>query len=488
MGLASKLKQEVTSQLGVGSQPSQQTTSQQNPTAYGGPGAGNVTQGAYGQQTYAGGNVPTVPNNQAGYGQTAYTSYGQQPQQQQSQYGSKPGGGTYPPSPYGAQQHNAYGHQQQPQQQQQQQQYPTQHGQHGSYGQPMQQSVSSQYGATPHGSAPYPPSQNSQYGQPNQYGQQSSMMPQQQQGMPQQQQQGMPQQQQQSWGSAAGPMKTTGNNEAQIAAKLQKIIASNNLQAFYDATRFQQVMQRVMNINFDAIASQWKINREIATDLASLCLYDIVFYCDDSGSMAFGDNGERIDDLKFILNRVAEIATLFDDDGIVVRFMNSRVEGNGIRNAAEVNALISQVSFNGMTPLGTQLYKKCIQPMIVAPARGGSMSKPVMIVAITDGEPSENRDIITNVIRSAKDVLSKTKYGPGALALQIAQVGTDQKAQEFLGKLDKDPIVGGMIDCTSNFEMEQMEYTKKGINLTPDLWLLKMCLGAIDPEYDEADE
>src|SRR6478609_10240385 len=105
MGLASKLKQEVTSQLGVGSQPSQQTTSQQNPTAYGGPGAGNVTQGAYGQQTYAGGNVPTVPNNQAGYGQTAYTSYGQQPQQQQSQYGSKPVGGTYPPSPYGAQQH-----------------------------------------------------------------------------------------------------------------------------------------------------------------------------------------------------------------------------------------------------------------------------------------------------------------------------------------------------------------------------------------------
>lgn len=43
---------------------------------------------------------------------------------------------------------------------------------------------------------------------------------------------------------------------------------------------------------------------------------------DDSGSMAFEDGGDRIDDLKGILSRVAEVATLFDDDGIQVRFIN----------------------------------------------------------------------------------------------------------------------------------------------------------------------
>lgn len=43
---------------------------------------------------------------------------------------------------------------------------------------------------------------------------------------------------------------------------------------------------------------------------------------DDSGSMVFEERGERIDDLKLILGRVAEVATLFDDDGILVRFMN----------------------------------------------------------------------------------------------------------------------------------------------------------------------
>ncbi len=133
---------------------------------------------------------------------------------------------------------------------------------------------------------------------------------------------------------------------------------------------------------------------ELATDLASLALYDIVIYADDSGSMIFEEGGDRINDLKLILGRVAEVddilellnamlsacsnqvtdrkslacgqvscicavhlatrrqiihttalqvATLFDDDGIVVRFMNSMTEGNGIRDAASASALVQEV-------------------------------------------------------------------------------------------------------------------------------------------------
>ena len=37
------------------------------------------------------------------------------------------------------------------------------------------------------------------------------------------------------------------------------------------------------------------------------------------------------------------MATLFDDDGIVVRFMNCATEGNGIRDAAAASALVQQV-------------------------------------------------------------------------------------------------------------------------------------------------
>jgi hypothetical protein len=39
----------------------------------------------------------------------------------------------------------------------------------------------------------------------------------------------------------------------------------------------------------------------------------------------------------------SQVATLFDDDGILVRFMNSTTEGNGIRDAAAASALVQEV-------------------------------------------------------------------------------------------------------------------------------------------------
>ena len=65
------------------------------------------------------------------------------------------------------------------------------------------------------------------------------------------------------------------------------------------------------------------------------------------------------------------------------------------------------------------------------------------------------------------------------------QVGKDMDAQAFLGRLDNDREIGGMVDATSYFELEAEEYKKRGIVLTPELWLVKLMVGAIDPTYDE---
>lgn len=66
------------------------------------------------------------------------------------------------------------------------------------------------------------------------------------------------------------------------------------------------------------ISCRWRMPVELAVTLSALALYDVVIYADDSGSMSTGD-GERIEDLKLIVAKVAEVATLFDDDGIEVR-------------------------------------------------------------------------------------------------------------------------------------------------------------------------
>lgn len=55
---------------------------------------------------------------------------------------------------------------------------------------------------------------------------------------------------------------------------------------------------------------------ELALDLVALALYDIVIYADDSTSMKYAENGSRIDDMKVVLERVTEVATLFDEDGM----------------------------------------------------------------------------------------------------------------------------------------------------------------------------
>ncbi len=90
--------------------------------------------------------------------------------------------------------------------------------------------------------------------------------------------------------------------------------------------------------------------------------------------MAIEEGGERIKDMKLILSRVAFATSLFDNDGIQIRFMNSNMQGNNIRTEQEVDNLIRGISFSGLTPMGTNLRTKVLDPLVVGPARGPAAS------------------------------------------------------------------------------------------------------------------
>lgn len=51
--------------------------------------------------------------------------------------------------------------------------------------------------------------------------------------------------------------------------------------------------------------------------------------------------------IRSILSRVAFVCSLMDQDGIQVRFLNSRVEGNNITSEQQALQLVSQVKFSG---------------------------------------------------------------------------------------------------------------------------------------------
>ncbi|WVF65966.1 hypothetical protein IAT40_000704 [Kwoniella sp. CBS 6097] len=444
---------------------------------------------------------------------------------------SNAGGGAA--SPYGAppQQQQQQQQQQQPQQQQYGQQF-----QQSTYGQPQQQQ---QYGqpqqsqggyAPPSGAPPVPgqrpgsyappsgpPPGQSQYGQQpgqgqygqqqgsygapsgpppghNQYGQQpgQGQYGQQQGGLPSQQYGQQPPQYRPPQGGppqagGAGGAQGGGVNHQQILTLLQQCVQDQNLHAFYPAGSLEPIAQRVSQSGvLQKIAQEWRMPLELASDLVKLALFDVVLYCDDSGSMAFEQGGERIDDLKLIISRVAYATSLFDHDGIQVRFMNSRVEGNGITSEAQALQLVNQVKFSGLTPLGTSLWQKILQPIVLGPATQNRLQKPVVVIAITDGTPAgENKSEVENVILRTDAELKRTRYGADAISYQFAQVGDDMKAMKFLEELDNHPVIGGLIDCTSNFEAEQAEMMRKsGIDLTPEMWLVKLLMGPIDSSYD----
>jgi len=190
--------------------------------------------------------------------------------------------------------------------------------------------------------------------------------------------------------------------------------------------------------------------------------------------MQFEENGERIDDLKLVLSRVSQAATMWDPDGISIRFMNSNLPGSlldNVRGEQQVDQvrdhlyttrlevlclrssqIMRQVKFSGLTPMGRELKRKVIDGIVLPAARGNQLRKPVLVICISDGQPAGDEpgpNAVFDTVRYAVNEVGRATGSKGGIAFQFAQVGNDQKAREFLGKLDSDPAIGDMVDCTS---------------------------------------
>ena len=239
----------------------------------------------------------------------------------------------------------------------------------------------------------------------------------------------------------------------QVASYRQVLISTiqeKQLQYFYPPEKLDRIVQELAVEapgKISKLMHEWNVSLEIAMDIIKLILFDVVLYIDDSGSIEFEENGVRKDQLRSIITTVATAASTFDQDGIAVRFMNSTEVGNGIRSADDVNRLVARVRFQGLTPLGTSLENKVLDPLVTGPVRAGRLQKPVVVITITDGQPAgEPRDTVTEVIRHASDTVTRSPYGRGAISFQFSQVGNDTRARDFLSTLDEDPRIGGLVD------------------------------------------
>ena len=279
-----------------------------------------------------------------------------------------------------------------------------------------------------------------------------------------------------------------------VKLRVDAVIMNKGLQHFYpvNSQQYNHLLMRLSHIDFPSIASKRRIPLELAFDFVAMGVYDIVIFADDSGSMNFDEqwepSTEKIDDLKLIFARIVELATLFDDDGISIRYFNNDKVFDNIKSEQDAEKTLTKVSFNGGTPVGKNIVTKVFQPYVYAKAQSNQFTKPVLVYVITDGEPDNKPELKQNILQ-CKNWLQQTPFGKSSVSIMFAQVGKDAKAAHYLKvELDNDPDIGDDVDATGNFELEYVKYAAKGISLTPDIWLLQMMLGAIDTNYDSGND
>ena len=273
---------------------------------------------------------------------------------------------------------------------------------------------------------------------------------------------------------------------ALVVEKMWRIVCIKELHAFYSQQSLQALVDRACKHDWRLLMIEWYIPTiDMVTDIAVLGLYDIVVNADDSGSMKSPDedNMTRFEVLKIALKTIGCWSTMMDADGIVLRFFNSKEEGNGLSTLADVEKCFDGVHPSGLTPMGeglNRIFETIVSPLMFK----GALERPVLVITIKDGAP-QNEQLVVDTIIKCRNMCSQSKYGQNAMAFGFSQIGKDKGAEDFLNMLDIHPLVGHLVDCTSEFSMEQKQC---GPAFTPAVWIVKTMIGPIDPAYDQADE
>ncbi|KAF2660038.1 hypothetical protein K491DRAFT_701856 [Lophiostoma macrostomum CBS 122681] len=202
---------------------------------------------------------------------------------------------------------------------------------------------------------------------------------------------------------------------------------------------------------------------------------DTVFLIDDSGSMA----GRSWPETAKALATITPICTSRDADGIDIYFLNApdRDEHHNIKDAEQVSRIFDRVQPSGGTPTGRRL-RNIIRPYLTKlETDGEDRTKPINIIVITDGVPTD--DVEQEIITIAKK-LDKLEAPSSQLGIQMLQVGREPDARKHLKQLDDDisarEDIRDIVDTVPFSGSQNEELTADGI--------LKVVLGSVVRRLD----
>lgn len=223
--------------------------------------------------------------------------------------------------------------------------------------------------------------------------------------------------------------------------------------------------------------------------------FDTTLLIDDSGSMA----GRSWREVSQALSTIAPIVTKHDSDGIDIYFLNHKSSHagavsdgiapggyRGIKRAATITEIFERVRPSGGTPTGTRIHA-ILRPYLAkleAETAAGRELKPLNLIVLTDGVPSDD---VESVLLSAAKKLDKLDAPPFQVGVQFFQVGNEEGAKEALEELDdgiSELVEGGVRDMVDTVTWTGgVANSEGGVGLTGD-GILKAVLGAVVKRLD----
>ena len=201
-----------------------------------------------------------------------------------------------------------------------------------------------------------------------------------------------------------------------------------------------------------------------------------MFLIDDSSSMY----GPRWRETKDAIEKIAPICTKYDSDGIDIHFLNHPTPYKNITSEAQVSAIFNRIEPNGMTFTGKRL-RQLITPYLARVEKNVENTKPLNIIVITDGEPTDEPHLV--IIPIAKK-LDKMDALPWQLGIQFLQVGNDPKAAAHLRFLD-DKLSSHAGDENMRDIVDTQPYRSDHNKPLSADGILKVVLGAVLKRMDE---
>jgi hypothetical protein len=180
------------------------------------------------------------------------------------------------------------------------------------------------------------------------------------------------------------------------------------------------------------------------------------------------------------LEAITPICTAHDADGIDLYFLNAPDSPwyHNVTSAATVTEIFSAVRPRGGTFLGQRL-NNILKPYLARYTAHPDATKPMNVIIITDGEPSDDPE---SVIVNAAKKLDKLDAPAWQIGLQFFQVGKEPGAKEYLQSLDDNLAdlagekIRDMVDTQPWTNDNNEELNADGI--------LKAILGAVNRRLD----